>query len=360
MSSSVAPLFPKTSVFIPAYWENARSEILTQEEADARYLKFPVGQGTESIPNLIVSGQTTLGITSASTLTASTQVKINTDSNYALNIGAGTTTSTGNMLLQVGSINRFTTDPNNKDISICSYNESGAGNQRGEVVVSSGTNSTSSQALMNAFSRDNYNSSFCYCKETITDFQLFRTDGEVDSYSGFRNFLNASQYTTAMMYALNASVGYVGIRIPQGENNIQMFINSNPLATTNIASFSTGTSTFYSPVQFNATNTPCGVVEKSTINGTTTGTTGLSSTSSFLTTINTPSAPGRTFTLPNPSGLIAGQWFGFCNKSTANTIQVQYPAGTTIYTIPVSPTGGAGSVAKFAVDSALTAYFRCG
>jgi hypothetical protein len=360
MSSSVAPLFPKTSVFIPAYWENARSEILTQEEADARYLKFPVGQGTESIPNLIVSGTSTLGITSASTLTASTQVNINTDSNYALNIGAGTTTSTGNMLLQIGSINRFTTDPNNKDISICSYNNSGAGNQRGEVVVSSGTNSTSSQALMNAFSRDNYNTSLCYCKETITDFQLFRTDGEVDSYSGFRNFLNASQYATAMMYSIDAGVGYCAIRIPQGENSIQMFLNSNPLATTNIASFSTSNNIFYSPIQFNSTNAPCGVVEKSTIlTASTTGNYTMTSANSYLTTINTPTA-NRNFILPAPSGLITGQWFGICNKSTSFTIAVQYPSGTTIFTIPVASNAGGGSSARFAVDSALTAYFRCG
>jgi hypothetical protein len=67
MSSSVAPLFPGTSVFIPAYWAGARSEILTQDEADLRYLKFPIGQGTENIPNLIVSGSSTLGITSATT-----------------------------------------------------------------------------------------------------------------------------------------------------------------------------------------------------------------------------------------------------------------------------------------------------
>lgn len=71
MSSSVAPLFPKTSIFVPAFWEAARGEILTEEEADARYLRFPVGQGTESIPNLIVSGSSTLGIVSASTLSQS-------------------------------------------------------------------------------------------------------------------------------------------------------------------------------------------------------------------------------------------------------------------------------------------------
>jgi hypothetical protein len=71
MSSSVAPLFPKTSIFIPAFWSASRGGLLTQEEADTLYLKFPVGQGTESIPNLIVSGSSTLGSVSASTLSQS-------------------------------------------------------------------------------------------------------------------------------------------------------------------------------------------------------------------------------------------------------------------------------------------------
>jgi len=71
MSSSVAPLFPKTSIFIPAFWASARSQTLTEEEADARYLRFPTGQGTESIPNLIVSGSSTLGAVSASTISQS-------------------------------------------------------------------------------------------------------------------------------------------------------------------------------------------------------------------------------------------------------------------------------------------------
>lgn len=68
MSSSVAPLFPQTPVFIPSFWSSARNQVLTEEEADARYLRFPIGQGTESIPNLIVSGSSTLGSVSVSSL----------------------------------------------------------------------------------------------------------------------------------------------------------------------------------------------------------------------------------------------------------------------------------------------------
>lgn len=360
MSSSVAPIFPNTSVFIPAYWEASRTQILTQEEADARYLKFPAGQGTESIPNLIVSGSSTLGVVSASTLTASTQINLNTDNNYALNIGTGSV-GAGNMTLQTGSMNRNTIDPTNVDISVACYNTSGAGNQRGEMVVSSGTSTLSAQAQLTAFSRDGLGISAMTLQETSTNYSLYKGDGSVDYYSGFLNFnYTPSTYPTAMMYALDSGSIYFGIRIPGGQNSIQFFYGGSTTSTTNIASFSSGSCVLYSNLQFNSTSAPCGIVEKSVINTTTTGTTALSSTSSYLTTINTPSVAGRTFTLPNPSGLVAGQWFGFCNKSGTNTIIIQYPAGTTIYTIPVASAGTAGSSIKLAIDSAGTAYYKVG
>ena len=62
MSSSAPPTY-NVSVFIPQFWANTQSNTLTQAYADANYLKFPSGQGTETIPNLIVSGTTTLGTT---------------------------------------------------------------------------------------------------------------------------------------------------------------------------------------------------------------------------------------------------------------------------------------------------------
>jgi hypothetical protein len=68
MSSNLPPKFPSTPVFIPAYWNTATSGTLTQDQADARYLKFPTGQGTESIPNLIVAGSSTLGAVSATSI----------------------------------------------------------------------------------------------------------------------------------------------------------------------------------------------------------------------------------------------------------------------------------------------------
>jgi hypothetical protein len=77
----------------------------------------------------------------------------------------------------------------------------------------------------------------------------------------------------------------------------------------------------------------------------------------FKTTINKPTLD-RNFILPTPSTTYSGYWYNICNKATSYTIVVQYPLGTTIYTIPVSPTGGAGSVARFTCDG--ISYFRSG
>jgi hypothetical protein len=266
------------------------------------------------------------------------------------------------MLLQKGSINSYTTDPTNQDISIASYNTSGAGNQRGEFVVSSGTSTISAQAQATAFSKDGLGISSMTLKETTTDLTLYKGDGSVDYYSGFQNFnYSPSTYPTALMYSLDSNGSlYFGIRIPGGQNSIQFFYGSSTTTTTNLASFSSGSIVFHTPLQFSATTTPSGIVEKSTIlTASTSGNYTMTSANSFLTTINTPTA-SRNFILPAPSGLIAGQWFGICNKSTSFTIAVQYPSGTTIFTIPVASATGGGSSARFAVDSAGTAYFRCG
>jgi hypothetical protein len=85
----------------------------------------------------------------------------------------------------------------------------------------------------------------------------------------------------------------------------------------------------------------------------------MTSANRFLTTINTPTA-NRNFILPavNPA---VGYWYGICNKSTAFTIAVQFPSGTTIFTIPVATNAtNGGSFAKFAVADGGTTYFRCG
>ena len=101
--------------------------------------------------------------------------------------------------------------------------------------------------------------------------------------------------------------------------------------------------------------------EFSTINTTTTGTTNnlTFATDALKTILNTPSTSGRIFVLPTPSSPYAGYWFAFCNKSTANTIAIQYPSGTLIATIPVATNAtNGGSTARFAVFSSGTTYFR--
>ena len=70
MSSEAPPTF-NVSIFIPSYWADQTTSGFDKTYADNHYLKFPVGQGTEYIPDLVVSGGTTLATTSASSLNVS-------------------------------------------------------------------------------------------------------------------------------------------------------------------------------------------------------------------------------------------------------------------------------------------------
>jgi len=108
-------------------------------------------------------------------------------------------------------------------------------------------------------------------------------------------------------------------------------------------------------------NASQGILEKSTINATTTGTTTLTTASAFQTIINTPSAAGRKFILPAPTLATVGYWYGICNKSTTQTITVDASFNTFVYTVPVSFTTGSntGIVVKLAVDASGTSYFAC-
>ena len=71
MSSTAPPLFPSTSIFIPSFWEVDGGEEITIDYLNGHYLQFPSGQGTQSIPALIVSGSSTLGSVSTSTIASS-------------------------------------------------------------------------------------------------------------------------------------------------------------------------------------------------------------------------------------------------------------------------------------------------
>jgi len=114
------------------------------------------------------------------------------------------------------------------------------------------------------------------------------------------------------------------------------------------------------PTTFTSGN-PCGLLEKTALNAVTSGTTTFTVLNAFQTTINTPLLAGRIFVLPAPSAGTIGYWYGICNKSTAQTITIQYPTLTIIATIPVasSATNG-GSSARFAVDFNGTSYSRIG
>ena len=421
MSSSVAPRFPKTSVFIPAYWENARGELLTQDEADARYLKFPVGQGTESIPNLIVAGTTTLGITSASTLTLSN----------SMNIGSATT-ATGNMNFDTDKIERKTTTAGtNQSIQLNCINTTLVGDS--QVQLRSGNNTTDPSVLITA---EKSSTLFSQLEVAGGDFDLYTINNYLaeEGYSaGFTSYVDTNQNPASVMYAKYLS--YVPISniysamvrcrhsTSSGNGVVEIIGTANTLADTyNIAEFSTAStnltatsqinlqannpvgscdvliqatdgdsgdysrvSVFNSSITFRAGNvandilllstdalfnepirfgTDAGVLEQSSIiTSPTTGLTNLTFNSAYAyrTVINTPTNGTRQFLLPSTTGQPKGGWFGICNKSTSFTIAVCFPTtSTTIFTIPVSPTGGAGSVAKFAIDDNGTAYFRCG
>lgn len=367
MSSSVAPLFPKTSVFIPAYWATARSEILTQEEADTRYLRFPVGQGTESIPNLIVAGTSTLGITSTSQIT-----------------NTGNINSTG----YIGSNEEiFCSNPatgDNIDIFPTTINGSVAGGNSMNLSMNDGFNfyNTTQERIIltdpaNGTTKwSNYISSTAQYPQLTIGIEI--PNPQTTAVIKLEN--DVSTPTTLLIQSFNADDQNAQISIISGDDlgtspqilleaidilasyqssiTIQgqsiSFITSN----TSIVIFGTDC-LFNQPIRF---GTDCGVLEQSVINTTTTGTTNLvfNSTNAYRTIINTPTSGTRVFVLQAPVGQQIGGWFKICNKSTAFTIAVQQPLGTTIFTIPVSPTGGAGSVAKFAIDNNGTAYFRAG
>ena len=75
MSQSVFPT-SNSGVFIPSLWETPTGEF-TREYADLHYLRFPIGQGSQTIPaNLNVSGTASLGTTTATSLNVSGTAKI--------------------------------------------------------------------------------------------------------------------------------------------------------------------------------------------------------------------------------------------------------------------------------------------
>jgi hypothetical protein len=367
MSSSVAPLFPKTSVFIPAYWASVRSEILTLEEADARYLKFPVGQGTESIPNLIVAGSSTLGITSTSQITNTGNI------NSAGYIGSNeeiicsNPTTGDNIDIFPYGISGSVAGASSMNLSMYDgFNFYNSTQQRG--ILTDPTNGITQWYNYVGFSATIplLTMGIETGQNTTAIIKLEASDVGTPNTLLLNCFNADDQYSSLTLTSgddLGTSpIATIGINDPTFGSISNITIENQSIAffVNNISLLSLGSNCLFNePIRF---GTDCGVLEQSVINTTTTGTTNLvfNSTNAYRTIINTPTSGTRVFVLQAPVGQQIGGWFKICNKSTAFTIAVQQPLGTTIFTIPVSPTGGAGSVAKFAIDSAGTAYFRAG
>ena len=396
MSSSNPPIFPPTSVFIPAYWATARSETLTQEEADTRYLRFPVGQGTESIPNLIVSGTTTLGITTATAPAVadnSTRVPTTDWVNTAITNAGGvsiniTDTASGTyfptfvsgsgagqtLRADVGGTTPFSFIPstntntlktsgsdasNHANFTLQSINTALTGPQTYLQLLSGKTGFQAAASLQGQVDADNFSN----CRVGGNEFELSHTfvDNETTHEAGITCYNESgTDIPNSVLYNnyTSPSDNYIGVRCRNtgATQSIELFSGSSISAGVNIASFTSSLFTSYSSLTFNSNK---GFLEKSNVEATTTGTLTMTSAYSFQTTINTPTA-NRTFVLPVASGQLTGTTYGICNKSTSFTIAVQAPSGTTIFTIPVASNSGGGSFAKFAIATGGTTYFRCG
>ena len=373
MSSSVAPLFPKTSVFIPAYWATARSEILTQEEADTRYLRFPVGQGTESIPNLIVAGTSTLGITSTSQIT-----------------NTGNITSTDYISSNTEIFCLDPTTGNNIDIFPSHINGSVAGGNAMNLSMNDGFNfynSTQERAILTDPANGTTQWSNSISNSPTYPFLIIGIEIPNPQTTAVIKLENdVSTPTTLLIQSFNADDQNAQISVISGDDlgtspQILLEALDNILGQQSSIYIQGSSILFNSPSQllsigeladlptaffssFIKFDTQKGMLEKSLIDTTTTGTTTLFFPDDVCRTrINTPTLPGRIYVLPafNSSPSTSGMWYGFCNKSTTQTIAICFPtSATTIFTIPVAPAGGVGSFVKFAVDNANTAYYRCG
>ena len=195
--------------------------------------------------------------------------------------------------------------------------------------------------------------------------QLLITNGNSDTGLGIA-------YNTIELYSdATVSSSYIELKTIDASTSVGSTLtlgqSSFSLSTTNQTALSIA-SGYTDPIVFRrnistTTNTglgqPVGMLENSVANVVTSGTTTLSINDAFATIVNTPTAGTRIFVLPAPFVATVGYWYAVCNKSTAFTIAVQQPLGTTIATIPVAPSAtNGGSVARFAVGTGGASYFR--
>lgn len=376
MSSSSPPLFPETDVFIPSYWRQASDNILTQDEADTRYLKFPIGQGTESIPNLIVAGSSTLGVVSTNTLNSNGLITAN-QGIISNDSSIFQTTGSGSSAIEIFSniINGFSTGGNNMTLSMVDGFDFNNSTSQRQIFTDPNAGTS---VYSNYISGNQQVPILTIGVETPnpTTTAVIKCEGDVSTPTTLllKSFNPDDQYSYTNLITgddLGTSpIASIGINDPLGVYSTSAYIEIlNQTITFNIGiltflTLSLGANfnnaIFGEPVGF---STDAGVIEQSVINSTTTGDTNLvfNSANAYRTIINTPTNGTRRFILPTTTGQQVGGWFAICNKSTAFTIAVCFPTtATTIFTIPVSPTGGAGSIAKFAIDNNSTAYFRAG
>jgi hypothetical protein len=125
MSSEAPPTY-NVGIFIPSYWV-ASTTGFDKAYADTHYLKFPVAQGTEYMTDLVVSGTTTLGATSASSLSVTNKTTtanidlVNSSSTLDMKSGSITnlTNINGSAYPQAAGLNSVLATSNtatNKDI----------------------------------------------------------------------------------------------------------------------------------------------------------------------------------------------------------------------------------------------------
>jgi hypothetical protein len=188
---------------------------------------------------------------------------------------------------------------------------------------------------------------------TDTDLRRYYTDGTIDYYAGVKTYTDtATARPATLLYHRDdaPSTTYTGVRVVY--NTISMFAGSTENTATNIASFNTGGISFSQVLSFSSAGQ--GVLEKSLVS--TAGAT-LTTANAFQTIVSS-TASVRTYVLPAPTAGTAGYWYGFCNKATSagNTIIVQYPSGTTLFTLA----GGVptiGNCARVAVVAGGASYF---
>ena len=357
MSSSVAPLFPKTSVFIPAFWNSARGGLLTQEEADALYLKFPVGQGTESIPNLIVSGSSTLGSVSASTFsqsgtytntnsgTPAKQVIINnTTPSITITDGTNTNiitpTSSGAVgtLQQVLDTGNSATGANakigltNTDVGYNASPQITLNNSRSDAGASVGVPSIEYyKSGRNVVANDIVGSNFYYGKNYVGTKTLFGKIECVATTTGLNNDDGALDF-----YSCVNGVNNLVFRLNGADNENNSFrpfdINGNAIKTsqTNItidatASSGTGQILIQPKTGTNLTiaTTPAGA-NKTTINPDGTNMTMANTSSTFISTIqfiNNAIASTYLYLSQNYGSSLIKSIYLLCSSSAGNSLE---------------------------------------